>query len=188
MEKLRYKREFKECVIGCLVFLILSGLILGFFIVSTVQYHLLVSDMVSLKATIVDIEFDFHVRGPNEREATIAYMVDGITYRRELSTDTPLSFAAGTGAHYSVGDTVTIFYDPQNPEIIATPRSVGVGSFCALIALAILIVFLYLFILMMRKHRKFLVTQEEYEQEGKERKQRKLAKKEQKRSRKSQRK
>jgi hypothetical protein len=91
--------------------------------------------MQSLEATIVDIDLDIHIRGPDEQEIYIEYEVDGITYSRELKTDTAISFTAGSGAHYSVGDKIDIFYDPQNPEIIASPRSVCVGYFCLIFAL-----------------------------------------------------
>jgi cell division protein FtsB len=136
--------------------------------------------MQSLEATIVDIDLDIHIKGPDEQEIYIEYEVDGITYSRELKTDTAISFRAGTGAHYSVGDKVPIFYNPQNPEIIASPRSVSVGIFWLIFALFFLGLVLFSLWWMIKSRQKFLVTQEEYDKEGEELKKSKLAKKQQK--------
>ena len=180
MTKLRYNRSFKEGIAAILFCIILSGSIIVFFITSKVQYDQLVSEMKSPEATIVDIDFDRHIRGPDEQEIYIEYVVDGIVYSRELKTDTAISFAAGIGAHYSIGDKVQIFYDPQNPEIIASSRSVGVGYFYLIIVLFFLAVVLFALWWMIKSRQKFLVTQEEYDKEGEELKRSKLAEKQQK--------
>jgi hypothetical protein len=185
---LRYNRAFKKGLAAILFCIILFSSVVVFFIVSTVQYNHLVSDMKSLEATIVDIDFDVHVRGPDEQEIYIEYVVDGIVYSRELKTDTAISFAAGTGAHYSVGDKIQIFYDPQNPEVIASPRSIGVGVFCAVVGLSGLALVVFSLIAVLKTRRRFLVTQEEYEKEGKELKRSKLAEKQQKKQAKLERK
>ncbi len=188
MSDLRYNRTFKKSLAAILFCIILFGSIVVFFIISKVQYDRLVSGMQSLEATIVDIDFDSHVRGPDEQEIYIEYEVNGITYSRELKTDTTISFAAGRGAHYSVGDKIPIFYDPQNPEIIASPRSVSVGYFWLIFALFSLSVVLFALWWMIKSRRKFLVTQREYDEEGEELKRSKLAEKQQKKQAKSERK
>lgn len=180
MTKLRYNRAFKKGLAAILFCIILFGSIILFFVVSKIQYDQLVSDMKSLEATIVDIDLDVHVRGPDEQEIYIEYEVDGIVYSRELETDTTISFAAGVGANYSVGDKIQIFYDPQNPEIIASPRSVGVGYFWLIFALLSLAVVLFALGWMIKSRCKFLVTQEEYDKEAEEHKKSKLAEKQQK--------
>ncbi len=180
MAKLRYNRAFKKGLAAILFCILLFGSIAVFFIISKVQYDRLVSGMQFLEATIVDIDFDIHFKGPNEQEIYIEYEVDGITYSRELGTDTALSFTVGTGAHYSVGDKVQIFYDPQNPEVIAAPRSVSVGYFWLIFALFFLLLVLFSLWWMIKSRHKFLVTQEEYDKEGEELKRSKLAEKQQK--------
>ena len=110
--------------------------------------------------------------------------MDGVTYERELKTDTAISFSPGRGAHYSVGDRIEIMYDPQDPTIIATSRSLGVGFFYTGIAFFGLAIFIFAFIFMLKHSRSFLVTQEEYEKEKEDnkkaksdvKKQKKLAK------------
>ena len=188
MTELRYNRAFKKGLVAILFCILLFSSIVVFFIISKVQYDRLVSGMQSLEATIVDIDLDIHIKGPDEQEIYIEYEVDGITYSRELKTDTAISFTAGSGAHYSVGDKIDIFYDPQNPEVIASPRSVSVGYFWLIFALFFLGLVLFALWWMIKSRRKFLVTQEEYDKEGEELKRSKVAKKQQKKQDKAERK
>jgi len=177
---LRYNRVFKKGLAAILFCIILSCSMVVFFIVSKIQYDQLVSNMDSLEATIVEIDFDTHVRGPNEQEIYIEYEIDGIVYNRELKTDTAISFEAGRGAHYSVGDKIQIFYDPQDPQTIASPRSIGVGYFYLILGLIFLVFVLFILLWMIKFRCKFLVTQKEYEEEGEQLKKSKRAKKQQK--------
>ena len=188
MSKMRYNRIFKEGLIAILFCIILFGSVVVFFVVSKIQYDQLVADMLSLEATIVDIDLDLHRRGPDEQEIYIEYVVDGVVYNRKLGTDTSISFAAGYGAHYSVGDQIQILYDPQNPEMIASPRTQSVGIFWFIFALLSLALVLLALWWMIKRRRKFLVTQEEYDKEGNEIKRSKLAEKQQKKQAKSERK
>ncbi len=183
MEKLRYNRVFKKGILALLFCFLLFGSIIAFFIAAKVQYDELTSGMESLEATIVDIDLDINLKSPDEQEIYIEYTVDGITYERELETDTVISFAAGRGAHYSVGDKIQIFYDPDDPEIIASPRSILVGYFW--LALEVIFCGFIAWVLWwMLKHReKFLVTEEEYAEEGEEIKEARLERRQEKRER-----
>lgn len=176
MAELRYNRTFKKGLAAILFCIILFGLVVVFFIVSKVQYDHLVSNMKSLEATIVDIELEHHRKGPDVQEIYIEYEVDGIVYSRELETDTAISFSAGTGAHYSVGDKILIFYDPQNPQTIAAPRSVSVGYYWLVFGLLCSALVWFCLIVILKSRRSFLVTQEEYDKEGEELKRRKMKK------------
>ena len=180
MSDLRYNRAFKKGMAAILFCTVLFSSIVVFFIVSKIQYDQLVSDMKSIEATIVDVDYHTRRKGLDWQEIYIEYEVDGIIYGRELETDTVISFRAGIGAHYSVGDKVPIFYNPQNPEIIASPRSVSVGIFWLIFALFFLGLVLFSLWWMIKTRQKFLVTQEEYDKEGEELKKSKLAKKQQK--------
>ena len=180
MTKMRYNRAFKKGIVAILFCIILFSSIVTFFVVSKIQYDQLVSDMKSIEATIVDVDYHTRRKGLDWQEIYIEYEVDGIIYGRELETDTVISFKTGIGAHYSVGDKVPIFYNPQNPEIIASPRSVSVGIFWLIFALFFLGLVLFSLWWMIKSRQKFLVTQEEYDKEGEELKKSKLAKKQQK--------
>ena len=180
MTKMRYNRAFKKGIVAILFCIILFSSIVTFFVVSKIQYDQLVSNMKSIEATIVDVDYHTRRKGLDWQEIYIEYEVDGIIYGRELETDTVISFRAGSGAHYSVGEKVPIFYNPQNPEIIASPRSVSVGIFWLIFALFFLGLVLFSLWWMIKSRQKFLVTQEEYDKEGEELKKSKLAKKQQK--------
>ena len=180
MTKMRYNRAFKKGIVAILFCIILFSSIVTFFVVSKIQYDQLVSDMKSIEATIVDVDYHTRRKGLDWQEIYIEYEVDAIIYGRELETDTVISFRAGSGAHYSVGEKVPIFYNPQNPEIIASPRSVSVGIFWLIFALFFLGLVLFSLWWMIKSRQKFLVTQEEYDKEGEELKKSKLAKKQQK--------
>ena len=156
MAKLRYNRAFKKGMVALVLCLALFGYVIAFFIASRIQYAQLISGMESLEATIVDIDYDMHIKGPDEQEIYIEYVVDGVVYKRELETDTTISFSAGTGASYFVGDKVTIFYDPQNPEIIASPRSLAVGYFYLIISSLAFAFIFFIFCFMIKSHRRFL--------------------------------
>ena len=180
MAKTRYNRIFKKAIAAILFCVILSCSIVVFFVIAKIQYDQLVSDMESLEATIVDVVDHTRRKGLDWQEIYIEYSVDGIVYYRELETDTGISFRAGSGAHYSIGDKIQIFYDSQSPEIIASPRSQNVGIFWLIFALLFLAFSLFLLWWMIKLRQKFLVTQEEYDKEIEELKRSKLAKKQQK--------
>ena len=143
--------------------------------------------MLPLEATIVDIHLDIHTKGPNEQEIYVEYVVDGVAYGRELKTDTAVSFEAGRGAHYAIGDKIPIFYDPQNPEIIASPRSMAVGVFFAAVALLGLVLVVIGLIVVVKNRRQYLVTREDYDQEGEALKASRIAQKQRKKQARSKR-
>ena len=170
MEKLRYNKAFRDGIIAIMFCVLLAAAFIVPPIIAKIQYNNLVSGMKSVEATIVDVDLDINVRGPDEQEIYITYKVDGVVYNRELSTDTKIAFAAGTGTDYSVGDRLDIFYNPQNPNEIATPLSVKAGNIYIVIGLAFLALVMVALILMLKKRKNFLVTKEEYELEKRKRK------------------
>ena len=180
MSQLRYNRAFKKGIAAILFGIILFCSIVVFYVISKIQYNQLVSDMEPIEVTIVDVDSHVSRKGMDWQEIYIEYAVDGIVYNRELKTDTVISFRAGRGAHYSVGDKITIFYDPENPQIIAAPRTQSVGTFWLIFALLNLALVIFALWWMIKSREKFLVTQEAYDKEGEELKKSKLAKKQQK--------
>lgn len=173
MAKWRYSRVFKRAIVAIVFGILLFGAVITFFVVSAVQYNDLVAHMTPTEATVVDIDWDIHYHGPSEQRLFITYEVDGAVYSRELETDAKVSFSAGRGANYAVGDTVEIFYDPQDPEKIASPRSMGVGVFYLVIGLFGMVLVLFALFYMVKKRRTYLVTQEEYEKGKAEQKRKK---------------
>ncbi|MBQ4332340.1 MAG: DUF3592 domain-containing protein [Clostridia bacterium] len=170
MEKLRYNKVFRDGIIALIFCCLLAAAFIVPAIISKIQYDNLVSNMKSIEAIIVNIDLDVNVRSPDVQEIYITYEVDSIVYNRELSTDTKIAFAAGTGAHYSVGDKLNIFYNPQNPNEIATPRTVDVGYAFLAIGLIVFALAMVGIVFLLRNRRKFLVTEEEYENEKRKRK------------------
>lgn len=170
MEKLRYNKTFRDGIIAIMFCVLLAAAFIVPPIIAKIQYNNLVSGMKSVEATIVDIDLDINVRGPDEQEIYITYKVNDVVYNRELSTDTKIAFVAGTGTDYSVGDRLDIFYNPQNPNEIATPLSVKAGNIYIVIGLAFLALVMVALILMLKKRKNFLVTKEEYELEKRKRK------------------
>lgn len=177
MTKLRYNRSFKNGMIAIVICVLLFGSVLAFSVVAKIQYDALVSKMQTVEATVVEIDLDINIKRPDEQVICVAYEVDGAIYSRELDTDTSVAFAPGVGAHYSVGDKIDIFYDPQNPEVIAFPRSVSVGYFYMTFGAIGLLLMLGLLVHMLKHSREYLVTREEYEKEKESRKRSKSAKK-----------
>ena len=165
MAKLRFNRTFKNAMWVIAFCILLFGGTVVFSVVAKIQYDAFVADMESVVATIVDIDLDMHVKGPSEQEIYVIYEVDGVTYNRELKTDTPISFAPGTGTNFSEGDRIRIFYDPHDPETIASSLSVRVGYFYMNLGVAGLALMLFTLGYMLRHTDRFLVTQKEYEKE-----------------------
>lgn len=170
MNELKYSKVFRDGILVLALFLLGAIALIVFPILSKFQYDNLVATMKSIEATIVDIDLDINRYGPDEQEIYITYEVDDVVYNRELSTDTKIAFSAGEGAHYRVGDTIDIFYNPQNPNQIATPRSVKVGYGYLVVGLIVFVLAMVGLVFLLKNRRKFLVTKEEYEKEKRERK------------------
>lgn len=164
-----------------LFLILLGGTILTMGVMAVVQYHDLTVHMVSTKATVVDMDWEHHVRGPHEQKLTVTYEVDGVTYERELSTDTKVSFSAGRGANYSVGDSVTVLYDPQNPETIASPRSMTVTYFYTAVSLPLVALGGFFLVWMLMHTDRYMQTPKEYEKEGEQKREARREKRIQKR-------
>ena len=80
MTKMRYNRAFKKGIVAILFCIILFSSIVTFFVVSKIQYDQLVSDMKSIEATIVDVDYHTRRKGLDWQEIYIEYEVDGIIY------------------------------------------------------------------------------------------------------------
>ena len=168
MENLKYNRAFKKGIAALIFCFLLFGSLIAYSVVAKIQYDNLVSGMKPVEATVVDIDWVTHYKGPNEQEIYITYEVNGEAYNRKLETDTVVSFSAGRGTYYSVGDKIEILYDPQNPGIIASRHFAVAGYFCFVLGVFFLGVLLLPLGYMIKHKREFLVTQEGYEKEREE--------------------
>ncbi len=166
---MRYNKTFKNGIIVICLCLFILSVLLAFAIVAEFQYQALTKNMLATEAVITDIETDYHTGryslGRYEQEMQIAYTVDGKTYTRELSTDTSFAFSAGYRTHFSVGDVTEIYYDPQNPTVIATPLSRSAAFGCMIFSSISLLFFLAIFVLVIVGGKGFLITEEEYQKE-----------------------
>ena len=178
MEKLRYNRTFKQGIIVMVLCFLLFGYMFVYNVVAKIQYDDIVKDMSPLDATVVDVDLERSSRrGHDYYTVYITYEVDGTVYERELETDTYASASPGFGANYSVGDKVDIFYNPQDPNIIASPRSVTVGYFYIGVSFVGMAVISYALYCVIKNKHSYLITQKEYEKEKAELKKIRSAKK-----------
>ena len=79
MKKLRYNRVFKQGICAILFCIVLSSSMVIFSLVSKIQYDQLISNMESIEATIVDIDLEYHRKGPNVQKIGIEYVVEANT-------------------------------------------------------------------------------------------------------------
>ncbi len=182
--KLRYNKTFKQGMVTLVLCFLLFGYLFACTIIAKVQYDDMVANMKTTQATIIDIDIEHHRKGPHVQRIYITYKVDGVAYNRELDTDTKVSFEPGRGSHYSIGDKVEIFYDAENPEVIAFSRSVKVGYNYMIISFIGLALISFVLYFVLKHRRKFLITQEEYDKEKEKIKAAKRDKKKKKRKRK----
>ncbi len=166
---MRYNKTFKNGITVICVCLLILSVLLVCTIISEFQYQALTKNMLTTDAVITDIETDYHTGryslGRYEQKMQIDYTVDGKTYSRELSTDTSVAFSAGYRTHFSVGDITEIYYDPQNPNVIATPLSRSTAFGYMIFSSISLLFFWKIFALVIVSRKKFLITKEEYQKE-----------------------
>ncbi len=155
--KIRYNKVFKSAVIVLIVCALIFGSMVAYFAVSKMQYENLIADMKSIEATVIDM------KGDDAPQITVSYDVNGVTYQRELKADSAISFLECNGGDCSVGDKGAVFYDPENPFVIAVPRSDHAGYFSVIIGAIGLALVLCVLICLVVFRRKFLVTLEDCE-------------------------
>ena len=163
MKKLRYNKNFIGIITVVSICILVSMGVVVSTVISKIQYKILVADMKTIEATVTEIDRENTRHGPDIQEIHITYKVNNKIYNRELKTDTTVSFTAGIGTNYLVGDKLVIFYNPQDPNIIATPLSNKGSSHYLIICLIVLCLLVPSLINLIKRKSKFLVTQEEYE-------------------------
>ncbi len=167
MSRMKYSKTFWNGLIAILFCCILFGGVMTMAIVSRVQYNEITQNMLTTNATITEIKIDHHSSkyGGYDQEMQIVYVVDGHAYNRELATDTSISFEAGYRTHFSVGDVVEIYYNPDDPMEIATRLSdnhAGGMMIFSGVALAFMVAILILCVVTRKNH---LITEQEYKKE-----------------------
>ncbi len=164
---MRYSKTFKNSIITILLCCILFGVVLIMSVISKVQYNEITQNMLTTNATITEIKVDHHSSkyGGYDQEMQIVYLVDGKTYNRELSTDTKYAFKAGYRTHFSVGDVVEIYYNPENPMEIATELSEKHAGNMMIFSGVFLAVMVAILITGIITRKRFKITEEEYKKE-----------------------
>ncbi len=167
MSKVRYNKTFKGGIITIMLCCLLFGSVFAMSIISLIQYNELIQDMLTTEATITDIKTDHHSSkyGGYDQEMQIVYAVDGKIYSRELATDTPVAFQAGYRTHFSVGDVVEIYYNPETPMEIATELSYKHALSMMIFSGAFIAVMIAVLITGIVTRKRFLITEEEYKKE-----------------------
>lgn len=167
MSGMRYHKTFKWGIVSLLFCFLLFGVMFTMSIISKLQYDEITQNMLTTNAMITDIKIDHYSfkYGNYEQEMQIVYVVDGKTYNRELATDTKNAFEAGFRTHFSVGDVVEIYYNPENPMEIATELSSkhSVNTMIFTGACLIFLVAICISVIITRK--RFLISEEEYKKE-----------------------
>ena len=165
MEKLRRSSAFKKGIALSLAGILIAGAMFIYNVVAKIQYDNIVKNMNSIEATIIDIEERHHRKRVDDQTIYISYNVDRVIYKRLLKTDTKISIDPGIGAKYYVGEKISIFYNPEDPSIIAVPRSLSVGYFFMIMCIFCLLFFVWLLNYFLRNRNKYIVTQEYYKKD-----------------------
>lgn len=164
---MRYNKTFKGGIVAILLCCLLSGAILTVSMISKLQYNEITQNMITTDATITDIKTDYHSSryGGYDQEMQIVYAVDGKTYNRELATDTKIAFQAGYRTHFSVGDVVKIYYNPENPMEIATELSSEHAVNMMIFSGAFLVFMVAILVTAIITRKRFLISEKDYEKE-----------------------
>lgn len=109
--------------------------------------------MIKHTAVITDVQYDISRRGYIQ-DIEVSYVVEDVSYSRELGTDTVLSYKAGTYGDMQVGDVVEILYNPNNPNEIATEKTSSVGLGVLIFSVFSLLFFILVLVLIIRRTRK----------------------------------
>lgn len=142
------KAKIKGIIYACAIMLLFASLIV-FFGISEVQYARLTENMLETPATITDVEYEIGRKG-YVQEIKVTYLVNDTVYTRELGTDTVISFEAGAYGDVQIGDTVSILYNPQNPNEIASPRTSSIGLWVCIISALGLAFFAFVLVLIIK--------------------------------------
>ena len=125
MIRLHKRKKIIFAIILSLIF-IWGQLLQGPAILSNIQYNHEISDMSSLDAYIIDITTlssnKPHI-GTIKRVIHVRYKIDGIMYQQEFIMIVDRIFQIKKDLSYSVGDNITIYYEPENPRKIVYPNS-----------------------------------------------------------------
>jgi hypothetical protein len=134
----RHKKILYSIIAFIGVFCLLWGnFFSGYALLSNLQYRSATSDMKPVEATVVDItgehekSSDWHIA----RWIHVTYEVDGVTYDEELRMIVRRLIKAKTDIDCSVGDQITIFYEPEDPNVIVYPNDERRETFYNIIGL-----------------------------------------------------
>ncbi len=172
MAKTRYNNAFKSGIVTILLCCLLFGGIFTAGVISEIQYKEFTQGMLTTNATITDIKIDRHSSkyGGYDQEMQITYTVNGKRYDRELATDTKMAFQAGYRTHFSEGDVVEIFYNPEDPMEIATELSSKHAVKMMIFSGVCLVLFIAILVSGIVTRKRFVITEQEYSSEKRKKK------------------
>lgn len=121
----RYKKFLFIFIPTGLVILLWGSYLSGFSLFSRIQYQIVTADMNSVEATVVDVEGEWRKfeSGRLSHSIDVTYEVEGKTYHQTLEIIVQRMIKVREDYEYSVGDKITIYYEPGNPEKVEYPNS-----------------------------------------------------------------
>ncbi len=175
MPKMKYNKQFRNGICALVIVLVIGIFLIASGIVSQVQFHELAEDMLTTEAHVTEVSTRRLGRWWTEWTIQVSHTVDSVTYSGELKVETE-TFITYYMEDINVGDTARIMYNPNDPTEIATELSIKSSrSSLILPTLFVLIGFIAL-VVMIRRRKKYTITEAEYRREKEERKKRKKRK------------
>ncbi len=169
MPKMTYNKQFRNSICALVFVLVIGAWLIASDIVAQVRYYDLTDDMLTTEAHVTDVST--RTMGSRLMEWTIqvSYTVDGVTYSGELKVETGSFYVDDINA----GDTVEIMYNPSDPRVIATELSWKSSCISLIVPTLFFVMGFVALVIMLRRRKNFVITEDEYRREKEARKKRK---------------
>lgn len=136
------------------VFIMLLGIILvTSFVISQIQYLNNIKNMEECEATVSKVSVDSNRYNVfNLKDVYVKYIVDGVEYEQNLSTNTGISFGKQL-TNIKVGEKIGIYYNPKNPMNISSKATQKTGIFVAVFGFLTFIFGLTILIIIIKRNK-----------------------------------
>lgn len=136
------------------VFIMLLGIILvTSFVISQIQYLNNIKNMEECEATVSKVSVDSNRYNVfNLKDVYVKYIVDGVEYEQNLSTNTGISFGKQL-TNIKVGEKIGIYYNPKKPMNISSKATQKTGIFVAVFGFLTFIFGLTILIIIIKRNK-----------------------------------